>query len=267
MSKLRLLLALILALSFALPTAATAAAVDVSYIQLEHVEDGIVETNYASSTKLPVKIQIGKGKEKYTYDASAYNRFPLQMGDGTYTVMILEQASGTKYRLIEQQVVEYKAKSDTAVYLQSVQNIRWDAKMKAIKKAEELTGKAKTDEEKIGAVYRFIVGSVKYDNPKAAKVASGYVPSIEQTYADLKGICYDYAALNAAMLRSLGIPAKLVMGKKKDVKEYHAWNEVYLEDADKWVTIDTTYDAALGKNANNKKIYKDAAEYTADKHY
>ena len=49
------------------------------------------------------------------------------------------------------------------------------------------------------------------------------------------------------MLRSVGVPTKLVMGRKNDIKEYHAWNQVYLADNNEWINIDTTYDAGLKK--------------------
>jgi len=34
------------------------------------------------------------------------------------------------------------------------------------------------------------------------------------------------------MLRSVGVPAKMVKGYTTNFKEYHAWNEVYVND--KW---------------------------------
>ena len=46
------------------------------------------------------------------------------------------------------------------------------------------------------------------------------------------------------MLRSQGIPTKLVKGYSDNVDGYHAWNEVYINE--EWITIDTTLDAVLG---------------------
>ena len=47
-----------------------------------------------------------------------------------------------------------------------------------------------------------------------------------------KGICFDYASLMSALLRSQGIPTKLVVGYSGTA--YHAWISVYLDEAG-WV--------------------------------
>ena len=79
------------------------------------------------------------------------------------------------------------------------------------------------------------------------------------------GICYDYAVLFAAMLRSVDIPTKLSMGYKSDINYYHAWNQVYLNG--KWVNIDTTYDAAYAQEDLSTSMIKDAKEYRIEKTY
>ena len=38
------------------------------------------------------------------------------------------------------------------------------------------------------------------------------LPSVDETLKTKKGICFDYAALMTAMLRSQGIPTKLEIG-------------------------------------------------------
>lgn len=53
-----------------------------------------------------------------------------------------------------------------------------------------------------------MVDNVSYDNDKTynLKQATGYVPNPDKTLTSKKGICFDYASLGAAMLRSVGIP-------------------------------------------------------------
>ena len=71
-----------------------------------------------------------------------------------------------------------------------------------------------------------------------------------------KGICFDYAAVMAAMLRSQNIPCKLVVGFAGKV--YHAWINVYIEgvgwvdqliyfDGKTWSLMDPTF-VSSGKN-------------------
>ncbi|MCL2665616.1 MAG: transglutaminase domain-containing protein, partial [Defluviitaleaceae bacterium] len=67
----------------------------------------------------------------------------------------------------------------------------------------------------------------------------------DEIYAVKKGICYDYSSTLAGVLRSLGVPTRLVMGyKPKDIgDEYHAWNEILING--RWISVDSTFDAAL----------------------
>jgi transglutaminase/protease-like cytokinesis protein 3 len=69
-----------------------------------------------------------------------------------------------------------------------------------------------------------------------------------------KGICFDYASLAASMLRSQGIPTKIIFGYVAPDNLYHAWNMFYTEESgwvtvsfevseDTWARIDLTFSA------------------------
>ena len=66
--------------------------------------------------------------------------------------------------------------------------------------------------EALTAIYEYVTANLTYDNEKAATVSGNYLPDIDETLSTKKGICFDYASLTAAMLRSIGIPAKLAIG-------------------------------------------------------
>ena len=79
---------------------------------------------------------------------------------------------------------------------------------------------------------------------------SGYLPVVDTILAAKKGICFDYAAVMTAMLRSQNIPCKLVVGYAGTV--YHAWIDVYVEgvgwidgaiyfDGEEWTLMDPTF--------------------------
>ena len=63
-----------------------------------------------------------------------------------------------------------------------------------------------------------------------------YLPDVDSTLSEKKGICFDFAALMCCMLRSQGIPTQLVIGYADAC--YHAWNRVYVDG--QWRLIDTT---------------------------
>ncbi|WIV12344.1 transglutaminase-like domain-containing protein [Proteiniborus sp. MB09-C3] len=238
-----------------------------SNIDKSQLENGLVTITYIPKKDVAAKVMITKGDIKYTYDIKANNSYPLQLGDGKYTVSILENVEGNKYRQVEKEEINLKLSDANKVFLQSNQIINWNENMEAMKKAKELAKNAKNDKEKVIAIYNFIINNISYDNDKAASVQAGYIPSIDIILKASKGICYDYATLFAAMLRSLDVPTKLVMGRKNDVEAYHAWNQVYLEDSKEWVTIDTTYDAALKKENAASSMIKDEKEYKIEKQY
>jgi transglutaminase-like putative cysteine protease len=103
-----------------------------------------------------------------------------------------------------------------------------------------------------------VVDNIEYDSAKVYNLMYDYLPDIEKTYLEKTGICYDYASLFAAMLRSIGIPAKLVKGYSKENPDvYHAWNEVLLNG--KWIVVDTTLDASNPRS--NEKMAKAVSDY------
>ena len=88
---------------------------------------------------------------------------------------------------------------------------------------KELAASCTTDADIAAAVYDYMVKNIQYDTKKAASVQNGYLPSPDETLKTGKGICFDYASLAAAMLRSEGIPCKLITGYVGE-ETYHAWN-------------------------------------------
>lgn len=240
----------------------------IAWLNTEKVNNGVVSVKYAVNAKVKTKLMIAKGTTNYTYNLSADKKdegFALQLGNGEYTITLLENTTANKFKVVNQQKVTLNMKNNNDVYLNSVQNIAWTSNSEAILKAKELIKNKKTDTDKVKAIYDYIISNINYDNQLAAKVPTDYIPSIDRTFQSKKDICYGYASLFAAMLRSSGIPTKLLMGDSEYVDTYHAWNEVYLNG--KWVTIDTTVDAGL-KNSNKKTdLIKDASKYTVKKQY
>ena len=96
----------------------------------------------------------------------------------------------------------------------------------------KLAAPADDDLDVVTYIYDYIIDNIKYDFDRAENVSVGYLPDIDKVLEEGKGICFDYAALATAMLRSQGIPTRLVVGYSDDV--YHAWISVYIEDVG-WV--------------------------------
>jgi len=233
-------------------------------IDTNKVKEGIVRISYEGLSK-KTKVMVEKGSTVYYYDLKNEEEFfPLQFGDGNYTVSVLENVSGTKYKLLTKK--SFKADiEENAVFLKSAQPVVWNKEMEAIKLANELAKGKKGSPEIVQAIYEYIVNNIDYDYNKLDKLALDYIPDIDEVLKDGKGICYDYSALFAAMLRSQGIPAKLVKGYRDGINVYHAWNEVYLNGS--WKVIDTTIDAYMLNDGTSSSMFQDESKYNKLKEY
>lgn len=231
------------------------------------IDKGIVDIAYMSDSPNKIKVMIQKDSQKYTYDLKAdgsNQSFPLQMGNGDYTISVLQNTQGTKYKYLKTEDVSLELEDQSSVYLKSIQNIDSGSGI-AADEAEELTQDLTTDEAKVEAIYNFIVDNCSYDYDKMTTVQSGYIPDINDTLQTKKGICYDYASLFASMTRSVGIPCKLVKGHADDVNGYHAWNEVDLNG--KWIVVDATSDLQRRAADITYTMEKPAASYTKTYEY
>lgn len=268
MRKFILLLAAVFILTTSIKVTAASANAGTQWLDTTNLASGVIGVTYEVKPTVKTKVMIAKGSEKYTYSLATAKQtelFPLQLGNGEYTVTVLENTTDNKYKVITKENVQLKLADSKVVFLNSVQNVKWNNTNKAILKAKELTANKKTDSEKVNAIYNYIISNVAYDYDLAANLPTEYTPNIDQTLKAKKDICYGYASLFAAMLRSVDIPTKLVMGNTTYVKVYHAWNEVYMNG--KWVTIDTTVDAGFKKANQKYELVKETAKYKAAKVY
>lgn len=233
-----------------------------------NLDKGIIEITFKSSDKVKYKVLITKGDKKISYPFTADGRteaFPLQLGNGTYKVGLLKNVSGTKYVYAAQKSFDLKLDDPNIVYLNSVQNVNWKEEDEAIDFGASLLKTYKTNDSKIKTLYGYLVKNMAYDYDKIPTLTTDYIPDIEVTYQDMKGICYDYSALFASIKRHEGIPTKLVKGYTKYVNGYHAWNEILIDG--KWVIIDSTVDSTWKGSKSTIKMIKDPKFYTKVNEY
>lgn len=200
--------------------------------------NGYVQIKYTGAEK-KLKVQVKKDSSTYNYDLNGKGiteTYSLQMGNGQYSIRVLENVSGYYYKELYSIPLAVTLSSETAPFLYPNQYVSYSSSSLAAKKAAELSAGASTDVEKLKLIYNYMIKNIKYDFDKAAKVTSGYVPNVDSILTSQKGICFDYSSLMAAMLRSQGIPSKVVVGSVDTLAVTHAWNEVYLKGTG-WITI------------------------------
>ena len=246
------------------------ATVDASNLAL-----GFVSVSYTGGKDVRIKVQITKtGGTTYTYNLNnkgAAETFPLTEGDGKYTVKVFENTSGTKYAQAYSCPLELKLSSEFSPFLYPNQYVNFNDESKVVAKAAELGKGLKTDLDKVTAIYHYVINNITYDYELAATVPSGYLPDVDAVLASGKGICFDYAAVMAAMLRSQNIPCKLIVGYAGTV--YHAWINVYIEgvgwvdhliyfNGEDWSLMDPTFVSNGKDNPAVLQYVGDGTNYT-----
>lgn len=214
------------------------AVTDKGVIDYSNISQGYISACYTGS-RSKVKLRIQKsGLKAVDHDLAAdgsVEYFPISQGDGEYSITVFEQVSGDDYsKAVEQKVISVSLDSQLAPFLYPNRYSDYDKNSDCVYKAAELCAGKTGTIDKISAIFEWITDNVTYDHELAATVQKGYTPDPEKTYNSRKGICYDYASLMCAMLRSQSIPTRLVKGyAAPDI--YHAWNEVYTEETG-WIT-------------------------------
>ncbi|MEG0779389.1 MAG: transglutaminase-like domain-containing protein [Oscillospiraceae bacterium] len=244
-------------------------------IDYSHTADGYVMVKYTASTNKKLKAQVKCPDETaYTYNITAgeYATFPLSEGDGGYQVIVYENVSGDKYATVLSAAFSVTMKDEFAPFLMPNQYVNYTPGSGTVKKAAELTGKIADPLEKVKVIYDFVVKNITYDKNKAATVKSGYLPVLDTVLKAKTGICFDYAALMAGMLRSQNVPVKLVIGYSGKI--YHAWINVYSEetgwidsviyfDGITWKLMDPTFASSAKQSKKIMAYIGDGANYSA----
>lgn len=202
-------------------------------IDVSNASEGYIVANYSGSVS-KVKLQITGGNGvTYTYNLHGGNEvFPLSAGNGNYKIGIFENIGGNKYSVALQQNVSVNITNTFGPYLYPNQYVNFNAGSAVVAKAAQLATSAGNDLDVVSNVYNYVTSSIKYDYNKASNVQSGYTCNVDATLASGTGICLDYAAVMASMLRSQGIPTRLEVGYAGTA--YHAWISTYITDVG-WV--------------------------------
>ena len=132
-------------------------------------------------------------------------------------------------------------------YLTNGGTTLWDTQTEKL--ADEICAGCETDEEKVQAIYQWIIHNFEYDYDYRAFIQ--YF-NVRKTLLTHKGVCYDFSNLFAALCRSQNIPCYVVDGIHYDRSTTsHTWNRIYYNNS--WWDVDVTNDTT--SIANDKKLY------------
>lgn len=242
-------------------------------IDYSNTADGYVMVQYTASTSQRIKALVDGPATQYQYNLipGVWAALPLSEGNGTYKITVYENVRDTAYAMIVSQDVSAVLTDEFAPFLRSNQYVDFAAAPNATAKAAELCAGAADPLKKVEAVYHYVVGNMTYDKQQAATVKTGYLPVLDDVLARRTGICFDYAALMAGMLRSQGVPCKLVIGYAGTA--YHAWISVWTAeqgwienviwfDGSVWKRMDPTFASSGGQSESIMKYIGDGTNYS-----
>ena len=198
-------------------------------IDASNAAEGYIMVNY-KGTNPKVKLQItGSNGVTYTYNLhGGFETFPLSSGDGSYKIAVYENVTGNQYSTALSQTIKVTITNVFGPNLYPNQYVNFNLSNQVVSQAMLLAESCNTDLEVVSKVYNYVTSSITYDHTKAATVQSGYTPNVDEIMTSGTGICLDYAAVMASMLRSQNIPTRLEVGYAGEA--YHAWISTYITD-------------------------------------
>lgn len=226
-------------------------------IDTSGVNRGWVGARGNSSARL--KFQVTNGEMTYNYDLPNDGSavvYPINMGNGTYSFRIMENVEGNSYAQIDSATQDVTLDSELSPFLRPNIYCSYTKKSACVKKARSLLEDVENQGEAVKQICTFVAENISYDSEKAEQLAqsTGYIPSADKTLAEGKGVCFDYACLSAAMLRSAGLPTQVVTGYVSPDNLYHAWIMVYVDGTwksalfsvtpNEWSRCDVTFASA-----------------------
>jgi hypothetical protein len=200
-----------------------------------------------------VRIQVkgDSGIKNHIYAPNKkWQGFPVCGKPGRYEICIAaNDGSSVVYNLIfaASEMFDFDEK---APFLYSNAYVSFRADSPLTEKARSLVKGTGNNQAAVERILRWVKQHVTYDYEKARRAVDGTMTPQEglsdpdRIFAKGNGICSDLAVLSAAMLRSVGLPTKMVYGKEirhdeSEKESYHAW--IYVHLGGKWVMYDPGY--------------------------
>lgn len=250
---------------------------DSAIIDYSNAAYGYVMVKFTAPSSSRLKVQV-VNTTTYTYNLKPerWEAFPLSDGSGSYQITIYQNVVDSKYAAVLSASVYASLNNEFEPFLHSNQYVNYDAAPNAVSMAAYLTSGISDTLGKVEAVYDYVVQNISYDTALASSVTTGYLPVLDNVMATKRGICFDYAALMTGMLRSQGVPCKLVVGYAGAA--YHAWISVWVEgsgwvdgviwfDGHAWQRMDPTFASSGNSSADILSYIGNGANYSSKYFY
>lgn len=224
----------------------TAEADDSFLMDTTHGGEGYVAVTAKSDEPVKVKLTAPDGTERIynVPNTGLVAYYPLSDGNGTYQIQLLKKVrdsgSDNMYAHVLQGSCNAVLYDEFQPYLRPSTYVWFTGYSDCVAEAAQLCAGVSNDDKKIERIRSYVCEKLSYDETLAESEDQSFIRDPDAILARGTGICLDYAVLMAAMLRSQGIPTKVVYGSVETMAGgYHAWNMAYTASRG-WFRIDTT---------------------------
>lgn len=243
---------------------------DLFTIDYSNASDGYIGVKYTGendAVRLQISCNNGMPYNIIVPKDSIY--LPLYDGTGVYNFIGFESIRPGEYATTFSESIDITVDNQTGPYLYPNMFVNFNENTEAVGLAKSLAEGCTCDIEVISSVYKYVTETIEYDHELAETVQTDYLPNVDTILETKKGICLDYAALMASMLRSQRIPTRLEIGYAGTA--YHAWVSSYIEDigwingviqfdGTDWTLMDPTF-AANTSASDLKSFIGDGENY------
>ena len=229
-------------------------------VDTSNVSSGYIMIRYeGNAPRVVARIEKPGAEQPYDFNLTKggqWDVFTMTRGNGRYTITVLENVQGQMFATILTTSVYVTLTNPLLPFLHPNQYVNFNADSQAVALAARLAEGAENDLDVVRRIYRYIINNIVYDKELALQITAGmittYIPDVDRTLQLRRGICFDYAALTAAMLRAQHIPTRLEIGFVSGYL-YHAWISVYTEETgwiyaiqfgEGWAIMDPTFSAS-----------------------
>ena len=194
---------------------------------------GIQVINMPTSREHIARVHIRReGEPEYHYKIRNENKkyYPLPHGNGKYVVEVIGQTSLNVRNTLLIKDLYLNVPNPDIVFTQPNVNMDYNSNDVPIIIAKTIPN--------FQDITKFISQHFSYNHYLANEIRRNngkydYVPDIQGIWNNKKDICFGLTSLLNSMLRSVGIPAKMIHGYVKFMDyNYHCWSEVYIDGND-----------------------------------
>ena len=228
-------------------------------IDCSNMDEGYIMVK-AKKTEKKLRVRVSTAGAKLLYWLNGdgeYEVLPLQFGSGKYKVELFEHVQKKDYSKEGAVKLSAKMPDELSCFLYPNQYVNYNADTACVKFADDLCKDISDQGEIYKAVCTYVLQNFIYDYIKSVSVQSmsQQMPDIDYCWDNRMGICQDLSAMTCAMLRSQGIPARLMIGTV-GANTYHAWVVAVVNGEERF------FDPTAELNASNKN-----ETYTTERYY